>query len=95
MDNKLNDLKKVNVNHVVTIDNRKKIMMTGIIEVVSATDKAIVAKNTEKTINILGCDLRVSKLNLEEGVLIVEGVIDLFKYVEINSSKGVFKRIFK
>ena len=85
---------KTNINHVVTIDNRKKMMLTAIVEVVSATDKTIIAKTSDKTINIFGGELRVAKLSLEEGVLVVEGVIDSFKYMT-STGKGVFKRLFK
>ena len=82
-------------NHIVTIDNRKKIMLTAIVEVVSATDKTIVAKTNQKTINIIGEGLRVSKLNLEEGLLIIDGIIDNFKYVDSVAGKGFFKKVFK
>ena len=95
MNDKVKTVDKQVLNHVITIDNRKKMMLTGIVEVVSATEKTIVAKLTDKTIYILGADLRVSKLNLEETLLIVEGMIDSFKYAEISSSKGFFKRVFK
>ena len=84
-----------NVNHIVTIENKKKIMLTGIIEVLSATDKTVVTKTRENTIHIIGESLRVSKLSLEEGVLIIEGLISNFKYLESIAGKGIIKRIFK
>ena len=82
-------------SHVVTLDNRKKMMLTGIIEVISATEKSIIARTEQKTINIVGSNLRVGKLNLEEGLLIIEGEIDSFKYVENSGSKSFFKKVFK
>ena len=82
------------INQTITLENRKHMMLTGISEVVSQIDKAIIARAGQSHINISGDGLRVTKLNLEEGTLIVEGNIDGFKYVE-KSDKGFFKRIFK
>ena len=82
-----------NLNHVVTLDNRKKLMVTGIIEVVSSTDKTVIAKTQTHVININGETLRIEKLNLEESVLVVEGTINEFKYIVKNKSKNLFKRM--
>lgn len=81
------------LNHVVTIDNRKKIMITGIVEVVSSTDKTVVTKTQTHTITINGESLRIGKLNLEENVLIVEGEINEFKYIVKNKPKNLLKRM--
>ena len=81
------------LNHVVTLDNRKKLMLTGVIEVVSSTDKTVTAKTQTHTININGETLRIAKLNLEESVLVVEGEINEFKYVVKNKSRNIFKRM--
>ena len=81
-------------NHIVTIENNRKIMLTGIVEVVSATDKTIIAKTQNKTLNINGYNLRVSKLNPEENLLIIEGEINELKYIVKAKSKNFFKRIF-
>ena len=82
-----------NISNTITLENRKRIMVTGITEVVSQVDKAVVAKTADSLINISGSELRVTKLNLEEGVLVVDGKIDSFKYCE--TQKGFFKRVFK
>lgn len=82
-------------NQTLTLENRKRIMLTGVNEVVSQIDKAVVLKSAGVLATISGQELRVVKLNLEEGVLIVEGKIDGFKYADNNQSKGFFKRIFK
>ena len=83
------------LNHTIMVDNRKKIMLTGIIEVVSSTDKSVITKTETHLINVNGEGLRISKLNLEENVLILEGEINEFKYVIKNKSKNIFKRLIK
>ena len=87
------DLKTLNNN--ITLDNRKKIMVTGIVEVVSSTDKTVITKTQTHLIYINGNLLRIAKLNLEENVLIVEGEINEIKYVVKNQTKSLFKRLFK
>lgn len=91
--NETNKLQEIEHAHSITLENRKKMMLTGIVEVVSATDKTVIAKTMEKTINITGEELRVAKLNLEEGLLIIEGLVESFKY--LGQSKGFFKKVFK
>lgn len=81
--------------HSVTLENRKRMLLTGIVEVVSQIDKSVIAKTERNTVTISGSGLRVGKLNLEEGVLIVEGEIDGFKYGEISGGKGFFRRLMK
>ena len=81
-------------SHSLTLENRKKLTITAIVEVVSATDKCVVARTNENVLNVIGKELRVEKLSLEEGLLIVEGNIDSFKYLE-QSGKSFFKRLFK
>ena len=87
-------IKKENKEHTLMLDNRKKLSVTGVVEVVSATDKTIVAKTIDKTLFVVGTELRVSKLNLEETLLIVEGVVDTIKY-QGQQTKGLLKRVFR
>lgn len=81
--------------HQVTIDNRKRIMLTGVLEVLSSVDKTVICKISGKICHISGKDLRVSKLSLEEGLLIVDGEIDALCYKDAQSGKSFLKRIFK
>lgn len=82
-------------SHMVTLDNRKKMMVTAVTEVVSSTDKCVIAKLADSTMHVLGKNLRIGKLNLEEGLLIIEGEIDSLRYLETKTTKSFFKRIFK
>lgn len=84
-----------NIQHMVTIDNRKRIMLTGVLEVVSSQDKTVICKVAGKIVFISGKELRVSKLSLEEGLLIVDGEIDGLTYKDATSGKSFMKRIFK
>lgn len=83
------------MQHMVTIDNRKRIMLTGIFEVVSSQDKTVICKTSGKIVYISGKELRVSKLTLEDGTLIVDGEIDGLSYKDSSSGKSFLKRVFK
>ena len=82
-------------NHILTLDNNKKAIITGVVEVVSSTDKAVVARTEAVTFQLSGENLRVSKLVPEEKYCIVEGNIYKLEYNKSIQSKNFFKRIFK
>ena len=84
----------INSSHSLSLQ-AKTLSITAVKEVVSATDKTILAKLVDKLIIINGRDLRVHKLNLEQALLIVEGNIESFKYQGDSNSKVFFKRLFK
>jgi len=81
-------------NHSITIDNNKRAIISGVVEVVSSTDKAVVAKTDTLTFQLLGESLRVSKLDLSEKICHVEGEIYKLEYNR-NGGKGFMKRLFK
>lgn len=81
-------------NHSITIDNNKRAVITGVVEVVSSTDKSVVARTDAITFQLLGEGLRVSKLDLTEKVCHVEGEIYKLDYNR-SSGKSFVKRLFK
>ncbi len=87
--------KQTLANQTITIENQKRILLTGIVEVVSQVDKCVLAKTKVNMVSVSGASLRVTKLSLEEGTLVVEGEIDGVKYSAFSGSKGIFKRLFK
>jgi len=81
-------------NHSITIDNNKRAIITGVVEVISSTDKAVVAKTDTVSFQLSGESLRVSKLDLSEKVCHVEGDIFKLEYNR-NGGKSFVKRLFK
>lgn len=81
-------------NHSITIDNNKRAIISGVVEVVSSTDKAVVARTDLLTFQLLGEGLRVSKLDLSEKVCNIEGNIYKLEYNR-NNAKRFLKGIFK
>jgi len=78
-------------SHSVTIENRGKVLITGVEDVDSFDEQTVVLSTEMGYITLHGEDLHISKLNLEEGQLIVEGEIIGLEYSDHENlrSKGV------
>lgn len=82
-------------NHTINIDNRSKINITGVDKVISASETQVLAKVAGSKLCILGKDLTVSKLDVEQGILDLTGELNQLKYTGTATTQGFFKRIFK
>ena len=83
--------------HGLTLEGRQKAVITGVEEVDSFNEQMVVLATTAGTLTLLGQQLHVSHLNLEEGQLLVEGEIAALEYDE-RSRPGrgsLFGRLFK
>lgn len=82
------------LQHTLTIENKSKIIVTAVTEVVSATTRAVFVKLAEGTLQLSGENLKVEKLSPEEHLLIVSGILASAVYGG-GASKSFFKRLFK
>ena len=64
----------------VILENRKKLTLTGIKDVLSFDDEIIVLESELGLLNIKGRDLKVNKISVETGDVIIEGTIRMFEY---------------
>lgn len=71
-----------NRSHTVSIENRKKITITGVADVDSFDESVVLLATDMGFVTLHGEDLHISKLNLEEGQLIVEGEIAALEYAD-------------
>jgi len=86
-------------NHKVIIDCRKKINITSVQDVDSFNESEIILMTTAGAITISGDDLHITKLNLEEGLLVIEGAIQSLDYKDHElerqgSGKGFLSKVF-
>lgn len=84
--------------HKVILEDREKLSISGVMEVISFDEESVSADTDMGIILIKGEGLHISKLNLDEGILQVEGSVDLIEYGDgESSSKGgfLFGKIFK
>lgn len=82
-------------NHSVNISGRDKIEVLGATEVLSSTDKEIIAKLQDSYIFVLGAGLSISKLVPEETVLVATGNINGIRYENKLTKKSFLKKVFK
>ena len=66
------DSQTVNVMQNVILENRKKLTLTGIKDVLSFDDEIIVLESELGLLNIKGRDLKVNKISVETGDVIIE-----------------------
>jgi len=91
------DSQTVNVMQNVILENRKKLTLTGIKDVLSFDDEIIVLESELGLLNIKGRDLKVNKISVETGDVIIEGTIRMFEYSDkdIVPKQSIVSRIFK
>jgi sporulation protein YabP len=85
------------LNHNIIMEDRKKISLTGVVDIHSFDDELILTETQCGILTIKGSDLKMNKLNLENNELIVEGQIMALIYSENDEVKksGVFGKLFK
>ena len=81
--------------HTLTIDGRARATITGVTDVDSFNDQMIVMNTSSGAMTLIGSALHISRLNLEDGQLMVEGQIDALEYDERARGKGGLSRLFK
>lgn len=91
------DSQTVNVMQNVILENRKKLTLTGIKDVLSFDDEIIVLESELGLLNIKGRDLKVNKISVETGDVIIEGTIRMVEYSdkEVLPKQSLVSRIFK
>ena len=81
---------------VVTLENREKLTITKVIDIDAFDEGALWANIQEGSIEVIGQNLNIEKLDLEDGILIISGKIDSFSYIEKKyKERNKFLKIFK
>ena len=81
------------------LENRQKVTITGVQDVDSFDEATVLLATDFGYITLHGVDLHISKLNLEEGQLLVEGEIIALQYSDADYSRGkgegLLSRLFR
>ncbi len=95
-DKKITQTNKI-LNHNIVMENREKVIITGIIDIHSFDDELVLTETEMGILTIKGRDLKMNKLNLDNTELVVEGQIGMLQYNDVDSMKkgGMFNKIFK
>ena len=84
--------------HNLFIEGREKLTVTGVKDVISFDENTIVLSTEMGGLLLKGTDLHISKLNVEEGNLNIEGYLIACNYTDKTDTKrtgGFFSNIFK
>ena len=84
--------------HKLTLHIRKQLELTGVVSV-ERFDRDRFELHTDcGALSILGNNLHIRALNLEQGILIIDGYVHSFRYPErqsVHPKKSLLRRIFQ
>ncbi|EGD48404.1 sporulation protein YabP [Ruminiclostridium papyrosolvens DSM 2782] len=85
------------MKQTITLDNREKLCVTGVVDVESFNEESIIAVTDLGVLIIRGTELHINKLNLDSNELVVDGDIFSLEYSdgETGKSKSFFGKMFK
>ena len=72
--------KRAPSRHTVVLEQRESASITGVLDVLSFDEEAIVCETEKGVIILRGANLHVNRLNLDHGELDVDGTIDNITY---------------
>lgn len=84
-------------NQNIFVENRNKVTITGVEQVDSFNDNTIILRTVKGGMTIKGEELNVGKLNLDDGNVKVNGIINGIIYNNKDSSQrgNIIGKIFK
>lgn len=84
-------------SHIVNIDNRQRVDITGVIEVITFNEQNVVLNTVLGGLNIKGKNMKVNKLNVDNGDMSIEGEVQSLTYVskEVGEKESFVKKLFK
>ena len=97
MDMKKDNIQSTNVIQNIVLENREKLSISGVLDVLSFDDQIIIVETELGLLTIKGEDLRINKLSIDTSETIVNGNIMQIAYSENTMEKkgeGIFSKIF-
>lgn len=84
--------------HSLKMENREKMNITGVEDVVSFNDNTVILQTDMGGLTVKGSELRINRLNVESGDVMIEGKIDSCEYSDNDFGQkggGFFAKLFK
>ncbi len=81
--------------HKLALDERKKLTVTGVTEVVSFDEENVVLRTSLGTLIVQGQGLQLKQLTLEGGNVAVQGQITSLFYEQTHENRSLLGRLFR
>lgn len=81
--------------HAITLNDRKKLSITGVEDVDCFNEQIVVLKTPLGTLTVTGAGLNLNQLNVEDGRVSVEGEVDALEYTGGKKKGGWAGRLFR
>ena len=97
-DRKANNVINNNVLQNIILENREKLTISGVLDVLSFDDQIVILETELGLLTVKGDNLRINKLSLDSGEVIIDGEIYNLGYSEKDIDKkqsGIFNKIFR
>ncbi|SHK04247.1 sporulation protein YabP [Clostridium cavendishii DSM 21758] len=98
MENK-KEIKQEDVKSNLSLENRKKLNLTGVIEVLSFDDEKILLNTVLGMLTVKGEGLKMNKLDVQNGDVIISGNVSYIVYsgseIKKKQKQSLFSRLFK
>ncbi|MEY8001888.1 sporulation protein YabP [Clostridium sp. Mt-5] len=92
------EIKLEDKKSLLSLENRRRLVLTGIIEVISFNEDQIVLNTNLGTLNIKGKDLKMNKLDVQNGDVIIIGTVNSCVYISNEPKKkkhNLISKMFK
>lgn len=96
MESKKNNIENKKSNLI--LENRKKLVLSGVVEVISFDDKTIVLDTILGKLTIRGQELKMNKLDVQNGDIIILGQLNSCIYTSSESKKekeSIIAKLFR
>ena len=87
--------KGVKVESKISLINRKNLSLFGISKVYMVNEDSAQLQVENSILTILGKNMEIKKLDIENGVLEIEGLINVIKYTDKKEKTSFIRKIFK
>lgn len=97
MDDRKNN-SQVNTIQNLILENREKLTVTGVIDVLSFDDQIVILETELGLLTVKGENIKINKLSIDTSEVIVEGEISSIGYSEKNTNdkdSSFIRKIFK
>ncbi len=93
----MTDEKKIpKLPHSIIMEDRKKLSVSGVTDIDSFDEQTVIAITDMGELTIRGWNLHITRLNLEQSELLVDGEISSLTYTDTRpQAKGFFAKVLR